>query len=725
MKNRKNIFIFIICIAISSISLNAQWKLLNIKTNYGCINSVYFSDSLNGWGTADKLLKTTDGGLTWNEREVSGYFSNAYIFAADKNTIWVTSEYMNPLKTTDGGETWNCCMNDKSIVLIKLSWVNSITGMAIGWKKADDTRTIIYKTTDGGINWEELFHCPAQNTATCINCTSEKTAYFTGRDYLYKTGDGGKNWEKIEIDSLFYFGFFTSCFPSDSIGIYSGYVTTKSSPDYYVPATIMTSDGGRSWKYNELYFSTVSIFDNKYGYACSYDGKIAKTTDCGNTWQIQNETASVAYYALAVFSPNNAIVFGDGGGKRYETRLKTYDGGKNWQLLDSGRFYKFNTMRFINKQIGYGAGNNGEIFKTTNGGNTWNAQSSGNNTGNICSGYFLDSLNGWYLLQSSTSSETTILRTANGGSSWDSLFTIPYRIYSAHFHNKNTGFVCGTGGRVFKTTNGGKTWKLILTKFTYYDFVKITFSDEKHGWITANQWEIFRTTDGGDTWFSCRNGWGRYNDLVFIDSLIGWSTGICGSSDVPFTRTTDGGASWIDYSMVLPTQMSGLSFPSRKTGYSIGGKGVVCKTTDSGDTWRQLKFPSSYNINEVCFVDDMIGWVATENGLIYYTENGGEESQSVISDNKNKQPKDFQLYQNYPNPFNPSTLIKYSIPKEGKVTLTVYNLLGQKMKELVNEFKPAGNYELKFNAAKLPAAVYFYQLQSGNYIETKKLILLK
>jgi len=88
-------------------------------------------------------------------------------------------------------------------------------------------------------------------------------------------------------------------------------------------------------------------------------------------------------------------------------------------------------------------------------------------------------------------------------------------------------------------------------------------------------------------------------------------------------------------------------------------------------------------------------------------------------------PIHFSLLQNYPNPFNPTTDINYSIPKSGFVKIKVYDLLGREVTTLVNEFKPAGNYHVQFNAGKLVSGVYFYRMESGEYSQTKKLLLLK
>jgi len=89
------------------------------------------------------------------------------------------------------------------------------------------------------------------------------------------------------------------------------------------------------------------------------------------------------------------------------------------------------------------------------------------------------------------------------------------------------------------------------------------------------------------------------------------------------------------------------------------------------------------------------------------------------------QPIVYDLEQNYPNPFNPSTVIKYSIPEVSKVVLKLYNLLGEEVAILVNEEKIVGYYKVEFNAANLPSGVYFYRIQAGSFVETKKMILLR
>jgi hypothetical protein len=88
-------------------------------------------------------------------------------------------------------------------------------------------------------------------------------------------------------------------------------------------------------------------------------------------------------------------------------------------------------------------------------------------------------------------------------------------------------------------------------------------------------------------------------------------------------------------------------------------------------------------------------------------------------------PTSFVLEQNYPNPFNPSTEISYTVPSRTHVTLTVFNVLGIKVANLVNGEKEAGNYNVLFDANNLASGIYFYRLQAGNFLQTKKMVLLK
>jgi hypothetical protein len=102
----------------------------------------------------------------------------------------------------------------------------------------------------------------------------------------------------------------------------------------------------------------------------------------------------------------------------------------------------------------------------------------------------------------------------------------------------------------------------------------------------------------------------------------------------------------------------------------------------------------------------------------------GWDSASAI-DNENESINNFTLYQNFPNPFNPSTKIMWKSVINAHQNLSVYDILGNKISTLIDEFRPAGNYEFNFDGSALSSGVYYYKLIAGNYIETKKMVLIK
>ena len=100
----------------------------------------------------------------------------------------------------------------------------------------------------------------------------------------------------------------------------------------------------------------------------------------------------------------------------------------------------------------------------------------------------------------------------------------------------------------------------------------------------------------------------------------------------------------------------------------------------------------------------------------FYKENiSGEDDQKLK----------FNLSQNYPNPFNPSSVISFRIASKERVLLRVFDVLGREVARLVDDIRDAGPYDVEFNAAELPSGTYFYELQAGNFIDTKKMILLR
>jgi uncharacterized protein YdaL len=115
---------------------------------------------------------------------------------------------------------------------------------------------------------------------------------------------------------------------------------------------------------------------------------------------------------------------------------------------------------------------------------------------------------------------------------------------------------------------------------------------------------------------------------------------------------------------------------------------------------------------------NLIGCIV--NGVLY-----GDTNMLVgINKLSTEIPNEYNLYQNYPNPFNPSTSIKFDIPKNGMMSLKIYDTEGKEVYS-INEFKPAGQYEFTFDASNYASGLYFYKLESTGFTETKKMVLIK
>src|SRR5690606_27853451 len=125
------------------------------------------------------------------------------------------------------------------------------------------------------------------------------------------------------------------------------------------------------------------------------------------------------------------------------------------------------------------------------------------------------------------------------------------------------------------------------------------------------------------------------------------------------------------------------------------------------------------------FVNDSLGYVVSVNGGIYKTINrGGTVGINMVTNSQI--PNSFSLSQNYPNPFNPSTNIGFEIPTKQKMSLKIYNIIGQSVAVLVDDLLSAGKYNYAFDASSLPSGVYFYKLTAGNeFSQTKKMLLIK
>jgi hypothetical protein len=169
------------------------------------------------------------------------------------------------------------------------------------------------------------------------------------------------------------------------------------------------------------------------------------------------------------------------------------------------------------------------------------------------------------------------------------------------------------------------------------------------------------------------------------------------------------------YYNVNPTQQVIVNIASNQTsGFNVGSNPKIIKGATN--------FIGTLSGASGSLVIDVF---SSDNSVLY----GQSASQSIvmtgIKEASNIVPKAYSLSQNYPNPFNPTTNINFSLVKPSNVTLAVYNVLGQKVATIVNQFMQAGSYTYQFDASKLASGIYIYRIEAGNFVSIKKFVLLK
>lgn len=188
-----------------------------------------------------------------------------------------------------------------------------------------------------------------------------------------------------------------------------------------------------------------------------------------------------------------------------------------------------------------------------------------------------------------------------------------------------------------------------------------------------------------------------------------------------------------------PTNLSALAISSSKinlnwndnAGNETGFK--IERSTNGGSTWNII---STLNPNVIAFTDSSLASNSLYHYRVFaYNQSGNSGYSNIAFDttswpvgiiaNNNELPKEFNLSQNFPNPFNPVTNISFDLPKESFVKLVVYNSLGKEVLILANQDLKAGSYKVDWDASIYSSGVYFYKLDAGSYVETKKMILIK
>lgn len=210
-----------------------------------------------------------------------------------------------------------------------------------------------------------------------------------------------------------------------------------------------------------------------------------------------------------------------------------------------------------------------------------------------------------------------IIKTTNGGQNWFNQSSgITQTLSDIQFVNLNTGWVSArTGGKILKTTNGGQNWFIQFQTFQTID--ALSFTDTLYGWAAEFAGDVFRTTNGGTTWDSVNVSPGL-GDIQFINRTTGWACGI----GIHFT--SDGGNSWTKQ-LIGVSQTASISMYNHNTGWAVDQTGYrIYKTTNSGTNWLLLdSLPDCFNAHHITFTGANTGWVSGDCGNVFKTTNGG------------------------------------------------------------------------------------------------------
>jgi photosystem II stability/assembly factor-like uncharacterized protein len=377
--------------------------------------------------------------------------------------------------------------------------------------------------------------------------------------------------------------------------------------------------------------------------------------------------------------------------------MKTTDSGLTWVRQTLPFYTPLLAVFFINENTGWAGGgyhffvHSGYLYKTTNGGINWTA----NNSGEIHGIYFIDENTGFLGLNASGDfgSGGSLIRTTNGGANWDGIYS-SHEFSKISFKNAQTGYAIGhywddtsnDTSFIYRTTNAGESWEIKFKERNeqfYYGSLKDISASGNYVWAVGKDSTVIYSSDNGENW-SVQNASvkGNLYSVCFIDENTGWAVGNRYPDTTNVMKTINGGANWFNQKNELGNALKSVMFVNENTGWAVGYNGTILKTTTGGLTY--VRFNTEHT------------------------------------------PTTYTLYQNYPNPFNPTTNLQFGISELGFVTLKVYDIKGNEVTRLLNENKPAGNYEFTFDGSELASGIYFYSLYINNKnVETRKMLLIR
>jgi len=713
MKMKKIIIILIFNLLFSSLlfsqTMKETWTYHNPKPQEKGLYAVFIADSLTIFAAGEEgtIIRTKDKGKNWDILSSGTSKKINSLYFIDKNTGYAFGDSGIVLKTYNGGDTWNISKNNQIGNIRSCRFINENKGWIC------DSNGRLYVTENGGLDWILQYHKRPEyfNKIFFIDNT---TGWAAGT-IIIKTTDGGMNWEKVET--------------------------------------------GFDVEFNDIYF-----LNSNEGWAAGEKGTIGHTTDCGNNWELMDYVTESTLDGIYFYNENRGYIITDeelastvDAGKEWKMSFKMNKGKKNihfnkgigfvvndngeikqtwcaeksikWRSYSGKEDIKFQAIDFIDENHGWIIGIWGRLLVTTNGGQLWiekNVEFSSQHS-DIA---FKDINHGW-IIQADIGE---IFHTSDGGESWDIQVVDPdpvHLIFTKIFI-KNNGNVWISGPGLYESTDNGASWNKYGPDVWFRD---ISFSNDTLGFATSTE-KTYYTTDCGKTW-NIHNDVAEITNetdyVFFADNLNGWivplSRGII--------RTTDGGFSW-NYIGDIPVNDDHIFFNDSNEGWSTKFITDIYYTNDGGISWEKnapdfwyFKYGNVYHpINDIHFLNRNHGWFIGTNQLLLEYKREVITEPDTTNNEEPITPGSFNLIQNYPNPFNTETTIKYDVKENIRTEIKIYNLRGQEIKTLINEYKYAGSYYVTWNGrdnsgAVVSSGIYICTMKAAKYIKSIKLVFLK
>ena len=665
-----------------------------------------------GWvcGTGPSLLKTTNSGESWNMVNTGfGGFNYWALDYLNENILYVAGSGGNILKTTDSGINWQLIQTGYGDNLYRIVVFDTLR-IVTGGQNAKACYTM-----DGGITWNYTLTTPEIDAMAFANDSVGFLSGYASGSFIYKTTNGGISWYPQTV----WPGGYWLMFVNNSVGYNVGL-------DLLIKRT---TDLGNSWSQLIMNDNFLDVWfeSENLGWVMS-GAKVINTTDAGNTWSTVNFPGPLTITGLTTIYFLDSLVGFVGAG--YNRIFKTTDGGYTWQRKSvfgtQDTSLRVTDFSFVNNDIGWASV--GELIKTTDDGENWFAIQ--NSPGGIAV-QFLDSLLGFTLT-------SYLNKTIDGGYNWQH-FTLPdIYLSDIYFNTTQMGWYLSSN-KLFRTTNSGTNWTQVLYDPDLFQN-KFNWLSKAKGFITGLK--TYYTADSGYTWTDLTNDVGAYVKRMHSgNEYSGYAVGDLGLI-IKYIDTT-----------MTPVELNTFSFEvdinnvllKWTTASEINNRGFEIQRSNDKENWKRIGFVqgngTTTETHHYSFTDESL-----QSGIYQYRlkqiDFDGSFNYSEIIDVEIS-INNFMLSQNFPNPFNPNTKIKFTIPTspypspyqgEGTrdrflVTLKVYDVLGNEVATLVNEEKQPGIYEVQFSAIgggrNLPSGVYFCQLRAENFIKTIKMLLLK